>query len=286
MRIRMDPNSIDWAGVWDEAVRRYLVFHGMEDGIYWKDKKAAIRFSEHAKRDNWAAGREKLHGIGYDESSRVLDIGPGPGTMAIPFAEKAAHVTTVESSAPMAEVLMSNAEEAGLGNIDTVCKDWLDTDVDSDLSGKYDVVIASHSLGMPDIRCAIEKMQAACCGRIYLYFFSGLTSWDQRYAQLWPLLHGTEYVTLPRMNILYNVLYSMGIYPNMDVTARSFFTTYESIDAACDAHSMRCGVQSDEKRTILEQYLSKELELKDGKYYEKESFLDTKVWWDVRERKD
>ena len=39
------------------------------------------------------------------EESRVLDIGAGPGTLAIPFDQKVAHVTAVEPAECMCSVM-------------------------------------------------------------------------------------------------------------------------------------------------------------------------------------
>ena len=39
------------------------------------------------------------------EESHVLDIGAGPGTLAIPFAQKVAHVTAVEPAEGMCSVM-------------------------------------------------------------------------------------------------------------------------------------------------------------------------------------
>src|SRR5690606_41985940 len=52
-----------------------------------------------------------------EPGSRILDIGAGPGTLAIPLAGIAAHVTAVEPAAGMAEVMAEYAEEKGVSNL-------------------------------------------------------------------------------------------------------------------------------------------------------------------------
>jgi precorrin-6B methylase 2 len=54
--------------------------------------------------------------------SRVLDIGAGPGSLAIPLAEMVAHVTAVEPAEGMMEILKQNMETYGTRNIDCVYK--------------------------------------------------------------------------------------------------------------------------------------------------------------------
>ena len=80
------------------------------------------------------------------EGSRVLDIGAGPGTLAIPFTQKVAHVTTVEPAEGMCSVMREKMAEFGAKNISIVQKRWEDVDVEKDLQPPYDVVIASFSL--------------------------------------------------------------------------------------------------------------------------------------------
>jgi ubiquinone/menaquinone biosynthesis C-methylase UbiE len=168
-------------------------------------------------------------------ASRVLDIGAGPGTLAIPFAEKAAHVTAVEPAEGMCSVMREKMAEFGVSNIDIVQKRWEDVDVENDLKPPYDVVIASFSLGMADIRAAIEKMQKASSKYVYLYHFAGPTSWDRQWQELWPRLHGQEYQPGPKSDVLYNVLYQMGIYPHIRTFRLEHNQPYASLDEAVSA---------------------------------------------------
>ena len=90
--------------------------------------------------------------------SRVLDIGAGPGTLAIPFAQKVAHVTAVEPADGMVSVMREQMAEFGVNNITVVQKRWEDVEVKRDLQPSSEVVNASFSQGMADIRSVIEKM--------------------------------------------------------------------------------------------------------------------------------
>ena len=58
--------------------------------------------------------------------SRVLDIGCGPGTTAIPLAQRGMRVLAVDNSAGMLEALAANADQAGLVELETVRSDWRD----------------------------------------------------------------------------------------------------------------------------------------------------------------
>ena len=106
--------------------------------------------------------------------SRVLDIGAGPGTLALPLAPHVREVTAVEPGAGMVAILNEHAEKEGITNIACVQKLWEDVDIARDLKAPYDVVIASLSLTMYDIREALAKMDAASSGSVHLFWFADM----------------------------------------------------------------------------------------------------------------
>jgi hypothetical protein len=114
----------------------------------------------------------------------------------------------------MCSVMREKMAEFGFKNISVVQKRWEDVDVEKDLQPPYDVVVASFSLGMQDIRAAILKMMQASSRYVYLYHFAGPTTWDLQWQELWPKMHGRPYQPGPKCDVLYNVLYQMGIYPH------------------------------------------------------------------------
>ncbi|MEA1985205.1 MAG: class I SAM-dependent methyltransferase [Euryarchaeota archaeon] len=213
----MNTNTIDWNEVWKETMQLHDQLHGdAGDTDPWSTKENARRFWNMSQQDGGERVRRTIDGLALGPDSRVLDIGTGPGTLAIPIATQVAQVTAVEPSRGMAGVLQDNIEEYGLENITCVQKRWEDVTIE-DLEPSFDVIIASFSLHMPDIRDAVRKMTDVSRGHIYLYWFAGETSWDTQYRNIWPTLHGSEYHTGPKCDVLYNVLYQMGIYPNIEV---------------------------------------------------------------------
>jgi tRNA/tmRNA/rRNA uracil-C5-methylase (TrmA/RlmC/RlmD family) len=52
-----------------------------------------------------------------DPSDTVLDVGCGPGRIAVPMARRAKSVTAMDSSSKMLGYCLKNAEEAGLTNV-------------------------------------------------------------------------------------------------------------------------------------------------------------------------
>jgi len=279
--IMMDPQKeIDWNEVWKSRTRgNRSSSPGRDCARIWESREAALRF--------WNMCQVNLHrteavirGTDITVDSRVLDIGAGPGTLAIPFAEKVAHVTAVEPAEGMCGVLKEKMAEFGRENISIVQKRWEDVDVEKDLEPPYDVVIASFSLGMQDIRSAIEKMVQASSRYIYLYHFAGPSSWDRQWQDLWPLLHGKEYQPGPKSDVLYNVLYQMGIYPNVRTFRLEHNQRYSTLDEAMATLAPQAQAETDEQKALLREYLWETMREEDGALLMPGSSIRVKMWWE------
>ena len=155
----IDPGKdIDWNEIWKSQMKRSRESSpGRDCARIWSSKESALRFWDMCKKEQNRIERV-IWETDITEKSRVLDIGAGPGTLAIPLAQKATHVTAVEPADGMCSVMREKMAEYGVENITIVQKRWEEVDVARDLDPPYDVVVASFSLGMMDIRDAIEKM--------------------------------------------------------------------------------------------------------------------------------
>jgi len=282
----MDPQDIDWNNVWKEQLRKHQESSNRKEcASIWEEKDAARRFWEMTQRDGNKRARKTIEGLNITPESRVLDIGAGPGSLAIPLSQKVAHVTAVEPSTGMVEVLKENMEDNECDNISIIKKRWEDIDTEKDFHGSYDIIITSFSLGMPDIRKAIEDMEAVSSGYIYLYWFAGERSWDTYSKELWPKLHGKEYYPGPKCDVLYNVLYQMGIYPNMETFTLGRTETYPTLDEAMENLSNHFALENDKQRKILEQYLKSELKNEHGNYIHDARSTRVKIWWKNKKEK-
>ncbi|AKB71983.1 hypothetical protein MSMAC_2093 [Methanosarcina mazei C16] len=279
----MDSQGIDWNKVWKDTLEKQLALNRNVDcSSIWHGEKNARQFWRMFQDDKARAVTEKrIKDLKLSPDSRVLDIGSGPGTLAIPIARQVAHVTAVEPSDGMMNVMQENIKEYGIENIDTVHKDWEAVDVRSDLSAPYDVVFASYSLGMKDIRASIRKMMDASSKYIYLYWFAGETSWDIHSRKLWPSLHGCEYQPAPKCNVLYNVLYDMEIYPNVSVFPFEHIHRYANFEEAVEDFKSYYNVISDSQETVLRDYLEGILEPDNGNLIQRGWSTRVKMWWEI-----
>jgi len=274
--------EIDWNDVWIDRMRRNREASTARDcARIWESRESALKFWK-TSQENSGRVEKTIAGTQITPESRVLDIGAGPGTLAIPFAKRVAHVTVVEPAEGMLSVLREKMAEEGLENIDIVQKRWEDVFVAEDLDPPYDVVIASFSLGMPDIRAAIEKMieVSATGGQIYLYHFAGETHWDRDCRDLWPRLHGKEYTPGPKTDVLYNVLYQMGIYPHMSTFRLHHTQRFGSVDEALEHFRHQYNITTAEQETIVRGHLGRVLKEENGGFGLPASSIRVKIWWE------
>jgi predicted RNA methylase len=272
--------EIDWNEVWKSQMRRNKESSlGQDFNRIWKSKESAER-SWKMYQENKDRIDETIAGTRFNAESNVLDIGAGPGALAIPFAGKVAHVTAVEPSDGMVSILKENVAKHGFENISIVQKLWEDVDIKADLNPPYDIVIASFSLVMPDIKAAIEKMVEASSRYIYLYWIAGEASWDIQHRELWPRLHGRQYYGSPKCDVLYNVLYQMGIYPHMRTFLLQHKQRFSSLQQALESLSHQYLVKTPDQEAILYEYFVKILKNEGSSVFLPASSIRVKIWWE------
>lgn len=254
-------DGIDWNEVWRSRMEVSTALkrnRGCSD--FWNNReRAGRRAPSSAGDDDCERVRWVTSSLPATPGSRVLDIGAGTGAIAIPLARRAAAVTAVEPAQAMREVMERAVREAGIENITVVGRHWEETDLQRDLDPPYDVVFASFSLGTPDLRGAIEKMNEACSGTVAVFHFAGLPYWEQIMLDLWPDLHGVPYLPGPKAEIIFNLLYRMGIYPDVSVSSYEHRLTVPDLDAGVDALRGRLLVETPEQEGILRRYLAARL---------------------------
>ena len=246
----------------------------------WSNKNEAGNYREMLEGEDLGSIKPFREIMNLSSQFTVLDIGAGTGRLAIPFARIASMVTAVEPSPQMLAVLKEDIKCFGIENIDCIQKRWEDVDVKRDLKGQYDLVVASFSLGFLDIRGAIEKMIAACSNCICIMWFAGEPSWDADYRKIRSALFGkTGSQSMPKSDILFNVLYQMGIYPNINVFDFEMLHRFESLDDATDYFSEKFYAKSSTQRSVLNEILFQILEDHNGQLILPYRSTNMMFWW-------
>ncbi len=251
-----DDYDPDWNEVWKCRQARHELSKAADDPSHnWDRRENAERYDATSRSGYDPRIRLTIDGLDVSRDARVLDIGAGPGTLGIPLASRVRDITAIEPGAGMAAILRERAAKEGVTNISCVQKRWEDIDIARDLAGPYDIVIASLSLTMEDIRAALEKMDAVSRHCVCLYWFVDLPFWEKMYADLWELLHGTPYYAGPKADCLFNVLYQMGIYPDVEILPLSKeyrFASHEEMNAFfCRRFSAESPAQQEEVKRYL-----------------------------------
>jgi SAM-dependent methyltransferase len=212
----LDKESFSWSEIWKEMMISNIITRGNGDcASIWNSVDKAREFWIQTQR-NKARYDSILSVILAHHPSKILDIGSGPGALTLPLARLGCQVTAIEPAHGMSLVLTENAAEFGVTNLEIINSRWENV-VPEQISGPYDTVIACYSLGMPDIAEAIKKMEKVCNGRIFLIWFAGVTPWEQTVRDLWPHYHENKYPSGPKADILFQVLYEMGIFADVTV---------------------------------------------------------------------
>lgn len=276
----------DWNEIWKCRQANHEISKVTEDKTHnWDKRENAERYDSNSCGEYDARIRMTLDGLAVTGESRVLDIGAGPGTLAIPLARRVKSVTAVEPGAGMVSILEERAAREGITNISCIQKRWEDVDPARDLTGPYDIVIASLSLTMEDIQAALEMMNSVARGVVCLYWFVDMPFWEKMYANLWEPLHGSMYYSGPKADCLFNVLYQMGIYANIEMMPLSKEYRFASREEMESFFNQRFDAQSAKQQEIVKQYL-KQLIRKDGRQIVISGVSTfAKIWWEKTGKK-
>lgn len=271
--------TIDWNQVWKERLSLHLKCRQEQEcaQIYTGREKAEQYWTNVRKQmDRYQPVLEHLT---VREGTRILDIGGGPGTLAIPLAQKGARVTVVEPAEGMVSVLRQNITEMNLDGITPIQSRWEDI-ATRDLPGRYEIVLACFSLGMPDIRDSIRRMERVCDGTVLLVWFSGLTPWDLMMADLWPILKGGRYIPGPKGDLLYLVLDQMGISPRVRSIPLAYADEYPDIRQAALDIRERIGRISDQQEPVIRNWLSDHAKHNGDRVVLTGTLTITLFWWE------
>jgi len=280
-----DP--IDWNERWIAQQRLQESSRHFEDSSHnWNDPRNAKRYAANSESQYDDRVKTTIVGLDLTKDTRVLDIGAGPGTLAIPLSPQVREITVVEPGAGMVAVLKDLCREKGISNITCVQKRWEDIDPAEDLNGLYDIVLASLSLTMEDIREALLKMDAVSRKYVYLYWFVDMPFWERMYVDLWKPLHGSMYYPGPKADCLFEVLYQAGIYANVEMLPLQKEYRFSSRDELTVFFRRRFHVTKPEQERVLDDYLQPLIRQEGREVVISGNSTFAKIWWEKRERSE
>jgi SAM-dependent methyltransferase len=264
----------DWNKGWQKARLNYTLGQKrVSSPSFWDTMwKKPARVSENGG-DRLQLAISK---ISVKPSDTILDIGSGPGDLAVPLAKKAMRVTAIDISTVALNHLEERAEKEKLINITSLAKRWEDIELGTDIE-QYDIVVASYSLTMLDLAAALSKMNSAANRAVYIFEAAGQKY--RHYQELWPLIYGEEFVLSPDYIYIVNVLYQMGIFANVEIFEYELIQKYTTLEEANRQWEKNLYTNNPQTTDIIRDYLDKKLSRDDNGLYMKDIQEMAAIWW-------
>ncbi|MEC0184213.1 class I SAM-dependent methyltransferase [Paenibacillus peoriae] len=191
---RMKKNGIDPARSFDHKAKTFNEQSFNEEG-----RKRTKRIM------NWLEGQ----GIRFENAS-VLDIGAASGVFSVPFAERGARVTAIETSPPLVELLQENISKFAEDQVKIVHEPFEDIDVRAKgWNQAFDLVFVSMC---PVIHNWESVEKVLHCARKFCYISMMASPAEHSLVnEIWPLITDQPYHTKPmEMGYLLHLLYLKG----------------------------------------------------------------------------
>ena len=195
----------------------------------------------------------------------LLDVGCGVGNLSLKLADKLKEINCLDYSLGMLEILEKNAKEKSITNINTINKSWYD---DWETVPKTDIVIASRSMEVANMKEALVKLNNQAKKRVYLSYKVGGSFLADEILEVMQ----KEIIKKPDYIYLVNILYSLGIHAKVNfVRSEGRSTVYTSKNEFIKSVSWSIGQLSNEEIQRLGKYYDEVIK------YKKES-IDYVKW--------
>jgi len=271
----------DWNSLWRELVEikdhsRKSRSGEVHQPDIWADR--AIEFKEGVKR-KWVrpdSSRDFIISQIHADST-VLDIGAGTGAWSALLSRHAKHVTAVEPSGSMIEVMRESLAAESITNVSIVQGSWPGVSVEA-----HDFSLCSHAMyGCPDLAAFVRQMVA--CTRRMCFLLLRAPTLDGVRAEAARHLWGQP-LDSPNFTIAYNVLIQIGIYANvlMENTGLWQPRSSSSLEEALASMKHFMGLnESTEHDEYLMDLLRRRLKWAGGKYQWPPEVRSALVYWQV-----
>lgn len=244
----MKYGDIDWNLMWRNSRSQKS----------WKKKKSADwdkRAATFAERNVGSPFVDRfLPLLHLQPGWRVLDVGCGPGTLALPIARRGHPVTAMDYSSAMLDELVRLADAEGLDNIRKIQASWED-DWQALEIPQHEVAIASRSLSVEDLGSALTKLNDWATRAVYIVDRVGAGPFDP---DLFRAI-GRDFEPGPDYIFTINLLYTMGIHAHVDFITLDENRTYGSRKEALQSYRWMVDDLTSEEEHHLADYVDQRL---------------------------
>lgn len=204
-------NDVDFAAMY----RRHVKLSGRRSRSAddWDERAKSLAHKVMDTASDYT--RQFVSNMDLAGANSLLDIGCGPGTIALAVADKLERVIGLDYSPAMLEQMRKHASHLGLENVETCLRSW-----DDDWSDipQCDIVVASRSSMVPDMARALDKMTRQARLRCYMTHRAANPNGDAGASRT--VGNGTRTTgqgyAFPDYIYIVNILYGMGLNPRLD----------------------------------------------------------------------
>ena len=144
---------------------------GVASRLFWEEKASeyTLPFEEKTlARTTRTINLVERKGLSI-EGARILDVGSGPGTFALPLALRGASVTALDISDNMLKQLIAEAHRLDISGIETIRTSWKEIDpIPAALSGKFDIVLTALSQAIETEKDILKMEQCSKQWCVYI----------------------------------------------------------------------------------------------------------------------
>ncbi len=248
----------------------------------WDRRAAAYRRVTRGEKE---ATRLELEILNLQGGETVLDVGAGTGRLAVPIARTAAHVTALDPSEGMLNVLRERMAAERLTNYSCVKMRLEDAVIGRDIE-PHDLVIAAFSLGFYDLAAALEKLDSAATRAVHLFWHAGEWRGPEEMA-LYRAVFGEEATMrkgYPDYIFPVNILHDAGVYPNVRIYNAVWETVYDSPEEAARTWVAMHNPRMEDLSPVRDYFARVLYRDEAGKYVETTRRPTAAVWWEKEGR--
>lgn len=222
-----------------------------DNETYWDAR--ALGFSRHSGKSNYVDEFIQLCAPRSDWTA--IDVGCGTGMLTVELAKHLNHITGIDVSGKMLDLLDDHARAMGQGNVATIKAAWED-DWDSAGVPEVDLAIESRALLTVDLPAALEKLNNRARRRVCLTTVCGDLAYNDRCVIEFV---GRGLPAPPDYIHVVDCLYDMGIRARVDFISSVKYDRYCSREAAkLSMIKMLGGIDVGEEER-LEQFMDEHL---------------------------
>lgn len=180
----------------------------------------------------------------------VLDVGSGPGTLAIPLASKVQSITCLDYSSVMLDILKEKANELSISNITRCTCSW-DANWQQSNILPHDVAIASRSLAIDNLYKGLEKLCKFATKKVAI---TDRVKYGPKDPHAFKAV-GRKIMTGPDYIYTLNILYQMGFHASCTFIKLEEKSEYTDIEEAVSNYSWMFGEMTTQEKKKLKNYV-------------------------------